>query len=335
MTTLAARVAAPRDLPEPRIEGLTFAPVTVADTPELTALIARVEEADRSPVRTIESEVAEQFAGSWWQLDRDTRIGRDVDGTPRAWIVSECQPSDQRTLRALSSGGVDPLWRGRGVGTALVRWAQARGRQQLADDGRDMLGRVAAYLLDTQTEAARLYERVGYGPLRYYRDMRRPLDRPLPEPPLTPDVQIVPWTPALDEAVRVAHNEAFRDHWGSEPRSAEAWQQHQAMFAPQWSVLAVSEGQVVGYALCGRYEQDWPVKGYRSGYADLIGVLRPWRGQGIAVALLTAVMAACRADGMEYVELEVDTANPSGAHGLYTSLGFEPTTGTVQWGIEI
>lgn len=75
--------------------------------------------------------------------------------------------------------------------------------------------------------------------------------------------------------------------------------------------------------------------GYPSGYTELLGVRRAWRGRGVAVALLTAAMRAYAADGMHYAELGVDTENPSGAHGLYASLGYEVFQGTSMWTIEL
>ncbi|WP_448629289.1 GNAT family N-acetyltransferase [Cellulomonas soli] len=167
--------------------------------------------------------------------------------------------------------------------------------------------------------------------------MRRSLAEPLPTAPQVPGVSVVPWTPELDEAVRVAHNEAFADHWGSEPRSVEVWQQGRAKFAPTWSFVALEDatGEVVGYALSDRFDQDWEVTGYTAGYTHLLGVRRPWRGRGLAVSLLRAAMAAYVADGMQYAEIGVDTANPSGAHGLYAALGYEVRHVSTMLSIEV
>ncbi|HEV6955547.1 MAG TPA: GNAT family N-acetyltransferase, partial [Promicromonospora sp.] len=46
-------------------------------------------------------------------------------------------------------------------------------------------------------------------------------------------------------------------------------------------------------------------------------------------------MRAFAADGMQYASLDVDTENPSGAHGLYASLGYEKVSGSRMYSIEI
>ncbi|HEY0218068.1 MAG TPA: GNAT family N-acetyltransferase [Cellulomonas sp.] len=335
---IAVRAAAPEVLPEPGARtGLTWRPLTLTDVPALAALIARVEEADRMPHRTSEVEVGEWFEGDWKDLPADTRIGLDADGVPRAWMGVDTPPGDLRVVRAHLSGAVDPQWRTKGVGRAVVAWGTARGRQKLAASGKDVPGRIAAYLEQDEKDALRMYQAAGFAPIRYYSDMRRDLSVPAPDAALPAGVRVVPWTPELDDAVRVAHNETFADHWGSEPRTPEAWAVGRSMFAPSWSFVALDEatGEVVGYTLSGRYTQDWPVAGYTSGYTELLGVRRAWRGQGLAVALLAHAMRAFAADGMQYAELGVDTANPSGAHGLYAALGYEVTHGSVMTSIEL
>lgn len=344
---LAARADAPAvlELPPAHLD-LDWRPLSTADSPGLHRLLEAIEAADASHMRTSAAEVSEMLGAPWKDLTTDTLAGVDGDGVLRAYAVVEVRPGDQRTVRAFLRGGVHPAWRGRGVGPAVLAWMEGRGRQMLAATGRDVPGRLAVYVDDHQRDQRRLYAAAGFSPIRWYTQMRRDLADPVPEAPAPTGLQVVPWREDLDDAVRLAHNEAFLDHWGTEPQTRETWQNDQSCFAPTWSFVALdlSGGTdaapggapvVAGYLLSGRYEQDWPALGYRCGYTDLLGVRPAYRGRGLAVTLLAAAMRAYRADGMEYAALSVDTANPSGAHTLYERLGYEPVHGEILYSVEI
>ncbi|MER3393480.1 MAG: GNAT family N-acetyltransferase, partial [Microcella pacifica] len=70
-----------------------------------------------------------------------------------------------------------------------------------------------------------------------------------------------------------------------------------------------------------------------SGYIGLVGTVRPWRRRGLASALLGAVLEAYSLEGLERAVLDVDTESPTGALGVYTALGFTPTTRDVAYRI--
>jgi mycothiol synthase len=337
---IAVRAQPPAVLEHPPVHlELTWRPLTREDAPALFELIEAVEAADEAPYRMSLAEAIEMFDGDWKDWPRDSLGGFDETGTMRAYARVEVRPGDATTIRAFLSGSVHPAWRGRGIGRALVRWAEGRGRQKLAESGKELPGRLAVFVNESHRDGRRLYAAAGFSPIRWYTSMRRDLSLPLPDARIPDRVRIAAWNPDLDEAIRLAHNEAFADHWGSEPQTVESWAGHEAHFVPEWSFVAIDDApgspDLVGYALSSRFEQDWEVQGYRSGYTDLLGVRRPWRGKGIAVALLAETMAAYLRDGMEYATLGVDTANPTGAHGLYARLGYEPTHGDVLYTVEL
>ncbi len=64
-------------------------------------------------------------------------------------------------------------------------------------------------------------------------------------------------------------------------------------------------------------------EGRYGSYIDYIGVHRRARGRGVAKALLRTVIADTAQRGRAWVGLEVDADSPTGADGLYRSLGWE------------
>lgn len=336
---MAVRADAPTslDLPPAHLE-LAWRPLAAPDVPALSALIAVIEEADKAPARTSAAEVAEMFDGSWKDLQRDSLGGFDHLGTLRAYAMVEVRPGDTTTVRAFLTGGVDPRWRGRGLGRAVLAWMEGRGRQKLVESGKELPARLAAYVEETARDHRRLYAAAGFSPIRWYTDMCRDLSQPIPSLATPAGLRIVRWSPELDEAARQAHNAAFGDHWGTEPQTPESWK-HDVHFAPSWSFLALdaaaSEPLVVGYLLSGRYEQDWAAQGFSSGYTTLLGVRREWRGHGLAGVLLARAMNAYKRSRMQYACLGVDTANPTGAVGLYARMGYVASHGTVLYSVEI
>jgi ribosomal protein S18 acetylase RimI-like enzyme len=59
------------------------------------------------------------------------------------------------------------------------------------------------------------------------------------------------------------------------------------------------------------------------GYTEDIWVRRPWRGRGLAKALIAESIRMFKEMGMEETCLGVDAENPNGALRLYTSMGYE------------
>lgn len=312
---------------------LTWRPLTTADAPALLRLFNAVEEADAQPYRMALPEVEELLAEPWRDLARDTVLGTDASGVPRAYMVLVAPPGDTTERRVFLDGGVDAPWRGRGVGRTLVAWALARSAEMLADTPEGVPWRVGVICGKDDERSARLFAHAGLRPLRWYASLKRDLADPLPDVVVPDGIRLTTWTPEDDEDVRLAHNAAFADHWGSQPMSAEDWASGRTMFAPGWSLVARDTRQhgapVVGYLVSDRFEEDWPAQGFTSGYLSRLGVLRSQRGRGLATALLAEALHRIAADGLEAATLGVDTANPTGAFRLYESLGFAEYHGEV------
>jgi len=363
--SLAERAAAPAVLPALTAGGLTWRPATRDDVDALLELRNLVSETDGEPYRESREELLEILDAPWRRLDTDSILGHDAGGALRAYGYVETMPGDTARVRAFLWGGVHPDRRGEGIGREVFAWQEARARQLLAATGKDLPGRLAGFLEDTAPAAkVRLFERAGFTPRRFYSDLERDLRdlaaHPLPVVELDDGLRLVPLGDEHDEPARLAHNDAFRDHWGSEPQTAEQWRSGRSTYAPEWSFVVVDpapdvdalladpatdaetaaalragEPLVVGYQIAARYTADFAVRGYPFGYTDILGVRRGYRGRKVAVALLAAAMRAFAADGMAVAALDVDTQNPSGAHGLYASLGYRKRHGSRLLTIEL
>jgi ribosomal protein S18 acetylase RimI-like enzyme len=241
------------------------------------------------------------------------------------WIKT--QPGTAGLHKVELWGGVRPSHRGRGIGTELLgrQLARAAAIAGTLAPGLPVEARMEAG--SGQEDAARLAARHGFAPVRTFLELARPLALPLPEPAPPPGLALQGWAARWDVPTRAAHTEAFAGSWGSEPRTVEEWRQwytgHRA-FRPDESALLVDDrGEVQAFALCAAYPQDWASEP-RELWINSVGTRPAWRGQGAARAVLAAVLvAAARAgDGFERAILGVDRENPTGALGLYASLGF-------------
>ena len=66
-------------------------------------------------------------------------------------------------------------------------------------------------------------------------------------------------------------------------------------------------------------------------YVAYLGVLEAARGRGVAKGLLRTIIADAAARGRDRVGLEVDADSPTGAAGLYTSMGWATKYVTESW----
>lgn len=271
------------------------------------------------------ADLEEVFEASKNDPSLDTIMGFDGDGTPRAFgRISANRGSNL----AHAFGGVDPQWRRRGIGRAVHEWQISRARKRFADAG-IADGFVRTYAEESNQGHRALLEAAGNTIARWFTEMTRDLSAEIPEVDLDPGLEIVTFSDDISEAVRLAHNDAFQDHWGSEPRDEESW--HYTVthpeFRAQWSLAAidVQSGEVAAYQIASYDPESKELVGHDEGYTELLGVRRAWRGRRLAPALLAEAMRRFKADGMENAGLGVDTENPSGALGLYERMGYTPT----------
>lgn len=260
-------------------------------------------------------------------LDTDLLVverGDEVCGYSRAtWWVEES--THDRIL--VHVGWLHPELRGRGIGSAMLEWSEARLAEIAAakpHSGRQFL---MTFVDDAEQAKSALLEDAGYTAAQFYVSMVRSLSDPIPDFRLPEGLELRPTTVDDARAVWEADKEAFRDHTGySEPteRDFERFL-GESTFDPSLWKVAFNADRVVG-AVLNRVDPGENERfGFNRAYTEDISVQREWRGRGVAKALITASVAMLRDMGFDEAALAVHTDNPTGALKLYQGLGYSAT----------
>ena len=276
---------------------------TEADAAAVTGVMSAFDTALVGQAETAVDDVVHE----WQQLDLD----RD------AWIVELdgrvagfCELT-KRSDELVTDGYVHPDFFGRGVGSRLIELAEqeaiARGASALRNA-----------VLGADERAHALLESRGYRPVRHFYRMLVELKEPPPEPEWPEGFRVS----SLDHPneTRVFHEtleEVFEEEWDYEPEPYESWHKRRVerkSFDPSLWFTVKRGDELVAVSVC-----DW--RRYGMGFVGSIGVRKPWRRRGVALALLRHAFGEFYRRGERKIGLGVDASNPTGATHLYERAG--------------
>lgn len=301
--------------------GYTLRRPTLDDAEAVAELINSCSMADTGvPVLGVE-----QVRGIW-QLPAHNRDTDDwlVDAADGPLVAAAAVVALEPYTEIQSIGVVRHDHLGRGLGTWLLEQIEAR-----AADMRSLAPAGAPVLLRHQTwsgnpNATALLTAHGYRLERVFRLMQIDVTPETPLPEVAPPAGIVirPFVRGQDEQrAWLADEESFQDHWNHHPTDFDTWLRFQITaresFDPTVWWLAMAGDEVAGVAMCDPDAPGAP----EYGWVATLGVRRPWRGRGIATALLATAFDAFRRRGKIGVRLGVDANSPTGAYRLYERAG--------------
>ncbi len=169
-------------------------------------------------------------------------------------------------------------------------------------------------------------EKSGYRVVRRFNNMLCPLGE-APVRPLPAGLEIRAVLPEHMRAVWEAQREM---NSGLFENVAEDWldEKYPAWLAnpennPRFWQVAWDGDNLAGMVLAHLDEQANEKHNRKRGYTEHIYVRPPWRGRGLASALIARSLQVLKAQGMEEAELGVDAENESAAFRLYESLGYK------------
>lgn len=296
-----------------------------ADVAAWAELLAAVEKADRTGENYDAEDLLDELKDPKLDAAKDT-LGLWSGGQLVGYAKLGGPDEVVDIHRVLTEGCVHPEWRDRGLGSGLLSWLIDRATAIHLERHPEAPGELSATTVSTNASALALFAAGGLEPTRYFFDMGRELrTEPVPDSPAADGLRLVPFDPAYDDALRLAHNEAFRDHWGSTPRDPESWKTWctgSRAFRAAHTFLVLDGERIASYAIGYEYVADTAATGIQELYVGQVGTRRDYRGKGAARAALAKAMATAKEAGFQRVALGVDAENPTGALGLYEMLGF-------------
>jgi len=298
---------------------------TLADVPAVVDLTNRCVEAESGTLGglTVE-ELRHEWSTSGFDPAQDSTVIFDEAGTlVGAGEFWHSEPYTQPYVWAR----VLPGHEGQGIGTALLTWAEAHAAEVMHKAPPDARYSLRANMLSTQTAAHDLFADRGYAIIRHFFTMKITygLHDALPEPIWPEGVRVRTHVPGPDDRpVFEAVDEAFRDHWGFTPMVYKHFREGMIDtpdFEPHLWFLAVEDGpegeQIAGVSLCRSHSMQEP----DAAHVMDLGVRRPWRRRGVALALLHHTFRVFQAMGIDKVTLGVDASSLTGATRLYEKAG--------------
>ena len=310
--------------PIPLSDDFIFRSATMADLESLHELYTEYWEAMTGVVKFTLDDFRNIFSTPGFDMESSLRVVVSPQGQINGSMLIMDLGSPPVHPRAY--GCVSPDYEKQGIGTFLIHWAEERSRQAVerVPDG----ARVSMYLQSSSTHepTRRLFEKLGLDAVRYSWFMIADLEEKPPEPEWPEGIHLSTYKefPNLETVYR-AIDEAFQDHWGhvdseDEEERLERFRhsiENDETFDPELFFLAMDEEEIAGAAFCSpRYGGD-----PETGIVETLGVRRPWRRRGIALALLHHAFGEFYQRGHKHVGLGVDTQNLSGATRLYEKAG--------------
>jgi len=283
---------------------------------------------------------------------RENVVLRDPDGRIQAWGSVHDRASGRMLFVHIVARDIDERVAAR-CSDVLFAWAQTQAEAVGAARGVPVQQIDTGAFADDERQHAWLAA-AGFERVRTWWQMSRPVEPS--EAELVPDParwerkgvvfrlverQGGPESGGMpDEAdLRAVHDVlegAFTDHFNSTEETFDEFI-HRLREDPghrwdHWWLAEITDeagGTEAAGALVGSVSES--DTGPDGSYVAYLGVLESARGRGVATGLLRTIIADAASRGRDRVGLEVDADSPTGADGLYTSMGWATSYVTESW----
>ena len=295
--------------------GFAFRPPTWDDLPGVLAVVRAHDVAEYGAPDTDEGDIRDAWNAH--PPEECAMIVVAANGTIAATAID----TSRRPPRMEGRVHVHPDHAGRGLGTYLTRWIEAR-IANAAGDGFDDDATLGFFTATVNEAAMQLLANEGYSIVRH--NLRMEIDLGAPRTAVSADgITVRAYRQGVEErALHDTLEEAFLDHWDHHPRPYEEFANGfigSASFDPSLCFVADDNGEIGGIALCSIFKEE------SMGWIAWLGVRRPWRRRGVAVAMLHHAYAEFQKRGLTSAGLGVDAESLTGAPRVYERAGMHRT----------
>jgi ribosomal protein S18 acetylase RimI-like enzyme len=309
------------------VPGLSFRPIRGEEDAEALYAVhaGRIVHDQIDPLSSFEDLPSREGLSA--SLSRAVAQGRQDE-----WLVAQaqatvvgysrlkCWPEDDGTWVYLILGWVLPEWRGRGIGTAMLHWAEDRSRRLAAAWHSGERFEFAANASSTEKEATALLTNEGYRAGYTVLELSLDADTPVPSYLLPTGIEVRPVRPEHLVLIAASIGEAYQQEYdaGRFQESYDSAAYAAELSAPKhdptlWQV-AWEGNQVAGQVLTI----------IENGRAEVleVSVRHAWRRRGLARALLSRAVQRLRGRGIDVIRIGTVSEFRTRARDLYASVGF-------------
>ena len=291
--------------------GLTARPAAVEDIPGIVELIRACELDADGVAEVVEADVS--FERHGFNPGLDTLLVFDGHELV-AWAEA---------YRSRAEADVRPSHRGLGIGSAVLRWSEDRGRA---------LGNAEINQTNTDANASArdLFLSNGYEPGWVSWFIRIALDEESRPPEVPTGISIRPYREADARDVHRLIDAAFCEWPGREPEPYEVWASTitaRPAFRPELSPLAFEGDELVGAVI----SYDYPDAA--EGWIQQLATKASHRRRGIAQALILTAFGWFHERGRAVAGVSTDSR--TGALGLYEKVGMRVVRQYTRYGKQL
>lgn len=320
-----------------------------ADADDLTELLRRHERRARGWASASDEDILVEVSARGAMV-RDNIGLRDGNGVLRGWASAHDRASGRMLLVLIVDPRLDDSLADR-TAEVLFEWADEAATRVGIERELDVQQIDSGAFADDNRQH-RWLARAGYTKMRTWWQMSRPVtaDETTLDATLKPGVVIRrveregSGIPGEDD-LRIVHDileTSFADHFNSHEETFDEFlfrlrEEPGHRWDHWWIAELVDDGRdpepagtLVGTVSEGGTDQSG-LKLPDGSYVSYLGVLQSARGRGVATSLLSTIIADAAERGRNRVGLEVDADSPTGADGLYVSMGWETSYVTQSW----